>query len=931
MYLAVVRNAQKAAKEEINKNNPNQNKRGNPMGRIFDQYNEVEKESEEDSQRKSSQKDIKMGDLTPRDLQLPKEEEVRMDLDKLLWTTDKPAEEQDEGPIDQEDGEKSFKSTKTPVATQKMDTLTPNYMNPLRNNRKKDTSPEEGSLEPSQNLQPKATIRRMETKTANSKSKSGGSKFFKIAKKFLKKDEDKDDDESRIEDIFDWKCDSYSEAEEHKHNDKAFLMMSEEDKQARVEELWGKCIRTATKGALIIDRFNFLKSRVYTFGGSKNTKYERYIKIKDSQKVPFWCIMPTSPFKIIWNITIIFLLLWTAIVVPYQTAFIDETPLGMFIFSLFLDFLFILDLGINFISAVELPDDQVDVRFKAIAMAYIKGWFFIDATACIPFQLVELFISSNSEGGYNKLLRLARLPRLYRLMRILRIFKMSKIFKNNKTFMAIIKIIKMNEGVMKLIKVAMATLLLVHLMTCFWFLFAKFSDFDPDTWVFRVDIRDSHHWQQYLISCYWAFQTLTTVGFGDVGSKTNIEIMVCCIWMIFGVGFYSFIIGNLSSIMNEIDEKAAKLQDKINALDDFARRTKLPSVTVAKIKRFFVNNQEADLDVIDPSLLEGFPISIRADIMYHTHMEIIEKIGFLKATKKNLLWSILPCMKPMRFYEKDYIYRQQEQSMEVVFLYEGEVTMYMDINDQINGESKLIAFNKYKAGSYFGDSDIFCSQLRDSNAMCLQDVNALVLSKKDLETVIGKDKKTGDKMALLAYKRANVHASRMIDALVKEDRVYEFVHRVYPEMNIKRNTACDFLREYIQNYIKNKHDKLTPNEKQILAAFNKENKMISTKKVVEEDSATNIPTIEEYKEMEKLKYNREMAKYQPGLAKIRKTAKSIQSATLKIKANNTPSASHSKLHEITQTSSLIAQKNESIEETLYRLLVRLDQAKSSLA
>jgi hypothetical protein len=270
-----------------------------------------------------------------------------------------------------------------------------------------------------------------------------------------------------------------------------------------------------------------------------------------------------------------------------------------------------------------------------------------------------------SGGGYNKLLRLARLPRLYRLLRIVRLLKMSKIFKNSKSFQGIIRIIKMNAGVAKLMKVTGATILLVHLMSCFWFLIAKFDDFNPDTWVYRLGIIDSTPWYQYLVSLYWAFQTLTTVGFGDVGSMTNIEIVVCCVWMIMGVGFYSFIIGNLSSIMNDIDDKNSKLQDKINALSDFARRTKLSQTTVDKIKTFFENNQEADQDIIDPNLLSDLPIAIRADIMMHTHGEIIEKISFLKYTKRTLLWLILPLMKPMRFYEKDNIYRQQEQSEEV--------------------------------------------------------------------------------------------------------------------------------------------------------------------------------------------------------------------------------------------------------------------------
>ena len=71
----------------------------------------------------------------------------------------------------------------------------------------------------------------------------------------------------------------------------------------------------------------------------------------------------------------------------------------------------------------------------------------------------------------------------------------------------------------------------------------------------------------------------------------------------------------------------------------------------------------------------------------------------------------------------------------------------------------------------------------------MNDINALVLSKDDLKAVIEKDKTMGDKMALLAYKRETVHIERMIDALVKRNLVDEFAHQVYPDMNIKRETA----------------------------------------------------------------------------------------------------------------------------------------------
>jgi hypothetical protein len=48
---------------------------------------------------------------------------------------------------------------------------------------------------------------------------------------------------------------------------------------------------------------------------------------------------------------------------------------------------------------------------------------------------------------------------------------------------------------------------------------------------------------------HWATQTVTTVGYGDVGATTEQEILLSFIWMLVGVAFYSFIIGNFSSII----------------------------------------------------------------------------------------------------------------------------------------------------------------------------------------------------------------------------------------------------------------------------------------------------------------------------------------------------------------------------------------------
>ena len=114
-------------------------------------------------------------------------------------------------------------------------------------------------------------------------------------------------------------------------------------------------------------------------------------------------------------------------------------------------------------------------------------------------------------------------------------------------------IINMNVGIVKMIMVAVSVMFLVHLIGCFWFLQAKLSDFNPDTWVIRFGFMDSESSVQYLASVYWALQTLTTVGFGDINAYTVTEKITAIVWMISGIGFYSFTIGNLSQIIASID------------------------------------------------------------------------------------------------------------------------------------------------------------------------------------------------------------------------------------------------------------------------------------------------------------------------------------------------------------------------------------------
>ena len=79
----------------------------------------------------------------------------------------------------------------------------------------------------------------------------------------------------------------------------------------------------------------------------------------------------------------------------------------------------------------------------------------------------------------------------------------------------------------------------------------------------------------YLTSIYWGFQIRTTVGYGDIEPKTEMEKIVAIIRMIGGAVFFSFMIGMLTSLLTCIDSNKNAMSQKIFNVNKFAKEAQL--------------------------------------------------------------------------------------------------------------------------------------------------------------------------------------------------------------------------------------------------------------------------------------------------------------------------------------------------------------------
>ena len=139
-----------------------------------------------------------------------------------------------------------------------------------------------------------------------------------------------------------------------------------------------------------------------------------------NRKGNHFIILHYSPFKVVWDWITLLLVIYTAVFTPFAVAFLmnedsrrsqlNEKPTSRLqnadynqanpfvMIDLIVDIMFIIDIVINFRTTFLQNGDVISDPLK-IAVNYVKGWFFIDAMAAVPLDLL-LFGTGTSDVSF---------------------------------------------------------------------------------------------------------------------------------------------------------------------------------------------------------------------------------------------------------------------------------------------------------------------------------------------------------------------------------------------------------------------------------------------------------------------------------------------------------------------------------------------------
>uniref|UniRef100_A0A8C4P3X2 Cyclic nucleotide gated channel subunit alpha 2 n=1 Tax=Dromaius novaehollandiae TaxID=8790 RepID=A0A8C4P3X2_DRONO len=274
-------------------------------------------------------------------------------------------------------------------------------------------------------------------------------------------------------------------------------------------------------------------------------------------------------------------------------------------------------------------------------------------------------------------------------------------------------------------------LVIIHWNACIYYAISKAIGFGEDTWVYPnvTDPEYGYLTREYVYCLYWSTLTLTTIGETPPPVRDEEYLFVIFDFLI-GVLIFATIVGNVGSMISNMNATRAEFQAKIDAIKHYMQFRKVSKDMETKVIKWFDYMWTNKKAVDEREVLKNLPDKLRAEIAINVHLETLKKVRIFQDCEAGLLVELVLKLRPQVFSPGDYVCRKGDIGKEMYIIKEGKLAVVAD-----DGTTQYALLT---AGGCFGEISILnikgskMGNRRTANIRSLGYSDLFCLSKEDL-------------------------------------------------------------------------------------------------------------------------------------------------------------------------------------------------------
>ena len=606
------------------------------------------------------------------------------------------------------------------------------------------------------------------------------------------------------------------------------------DRSLAVIELEQRKYKTFIGGIIsinnIIDEQKLKKGEFSSKVLEKETKLDKYIFRPDGNK------------KVIWDIWISLLILYSIIAIPLRIGFQIQSNLDAKIFDYIVDCFFFLDILTNFNTAVSETNEKLVGNRKVIAFRYFQFWFWLDMVSTIPIDtFVELALQSDN-GNALTAIRLIRIIRLVRLLKLVRVFRLRNLAEH-------LESLHINPAIMNVFKLIFQIFFIAHIVSCFWYFLTTgdvvgYNDITGETqsiptWIStHPEIQNGDLGTRYVASLFWTVATMVAVGYGDFHAENVHERIYSIVVMLGGGILFGAIIGETTRLLEGRNPQAKLIKEKMNNLKGYLAEKALPLELKKEAKVAYTYYLQKNTS-FGEQILNDLPFNLLEKLVYKIFEREIACVKLFQTSDKLFVIRLVQFCQPMHSSIGDILYDFGDVTNEFVFIMKGLVSI-----STIESKNVSILAGYATEGNYFMDFEYLMNTLSLARYKAVEQSNLFVIKYTAMAEACGDFIESG-----IAFKEELVRRYKCFKNIVQSDTKETIVSNqnsflgVFSEARPNQSSVIDYSRSlfWIDGFPKQTFDRHQSYQDML---FFSENKDTSKLRIIVHGISANYEVIE---------------------------------------------------------------------------------------